>query len=197
MDQVGHNLWVLGLVNKVVDDKVGINLRYGKEEGKYSIGPMVSGPGSFEAWDSVMEIVVIINSMTKFEMPLKGFHIVEGVGLVLAVGILPKLLHLPSIDGGEQAASCHDVHAILWLLHEPNIIFDAINHQGCQIASTLPTAFSLKYSRICSLGTRVGQHLHFLSMWQQKHPSSSTPPMHTKHRTHNQEQCIDTNGTPT
>ncbi len=87
---------------------------------------MVGGPGSFKAWDGMTENVVIVNGMTKFEIPLKGFGIVECGGLVLAIGILPKLLLLHSIDQGEQATSCHDVHAILWLLHAPNIIFGAI-----------------------------------------------------------------------
>ncbi len=32
MDQVGHNLGVPGLVNKVADDEVGIDLRDGKEK---------------------------------------------------------------------------------------------------------------------------------------------------------------------
>ncbi len=194
MNQVGHNLGVPGLVNKVVDDNVVINLHDGKEKGKYLIRPTVGGPGSFEAWAGMMGIVVI-NGMTKFEMPLKGFGIVEGGGLILVVGVLPKLLHLPSIDRGEQPPvammfmqySGSFMHQILYLMPS----------RMPEIASTLPTAFSLKYSRMCSPGMRVGQYLPFLSTRQQKHPFSSTPPTHAKHRTHYQEQCIDLNGTST
>ncbi len=77
IEQLGEVVRIF-IEHKILCSEVSINLRDRKEIRKDKNWPTVCEPHPLNARNGMMEIIVVINSMTVAEVPFKWLHVLEG-----------------------------------------------------------------------------------------------------------------------